>query len=82
MKLLHPDDVKNDNLGTWSHSGSHPQLYKVQVEENCVWVEWCCPGVTGNGVVYLRQLHNVHPSKRFFKCMIAFVSDESLFFVL
>lgn len=54
-QLEHPDDVKNDNFGTWKHSGSHPQLYQVQVEDDGnLHVEKCAPGATGENVVYLR----------------------------
>ena len=56
-KLKHPDDVKTDNFGTWKHSGSHPQVYRVQVEDDgSLHVEKCSPGATGDNVVYLCQL--------------------------
>ena len=76
-KLKHPDDVKNDNFGTWKHSGSHPQVYKVQVEDDGSFhVEKCAPGAMGDDVVYLRRLHSVHPSNSHFKRLIAFISGE------
>ena len=59
-KLKHPDDVKNDNFGTWKHSGSHPQVYRVQVEDDGSRVEKYAPGATGDNVVYLHGLHSVH----------------------
>lgn len=78
-KLAHRHDVKNDNFGLWSHSGSHPQTFKVQVEvDGYMRVEKCAPGATGSDVVYLRRLHSVHPSNNQFKRMIAFVSGECL----
>lgn len=74
-KLEHPDDVKSDNFGTWKHSGSHPQVYRVQMEsDGYLHVEKGAPGATGNDVVYLRRLHSVHPSNRNFKRLIAFIS--------
>ena len=76
-KLAHPDDVKNDNFGVWSHSGSHPQTFRVHIEtDGYMRVEKCAAGATGNDVVYVRRLHNVHRSNKQFKCMIAFVSGE------
>ena len=76
-KLLHPDDVKNDNFGAWKHSGSHPQPYRAQVEEDgYVRVEKCAPGARGSDVLYLRRLHSVHPSNSHFKRLIAFISGE------
>lgn len=76
-QLEHPDDVKNDNFGTWKHSGSHPQLYRVHMEDDGdLHVEKCAPGATGDDVVYLRRLHSVHPSNSNFKRLIAFVSGE------
>lgn len=75
-KLAHPDDVKNDNFGTWNHSGSHPQAFKVKMEADHISVEKCCPGATGDDDVYLRRLHSIHPSNKCFKRMIAFISGE------
>ena len=76
-KLEHPDDVKNDNFGTWKHSGSHPLIYRVQVEEDGgLHVEKCAPGATGDNVAYLRRLHSIHPSNSNFKRLIAFISGR------
>ncbi len=52
---MHPDGVKNDNFGTWKHSGSHPQTYRVQVEgeDGYVHFEKCAPGTTGDDAVDL-----------------------------
>lgn len=78
-KLAHPDDVKNDNFGTWYHSGSHPQPFKVHVEKDgYVQVEKCAHGATGHDVVYLCRLHSIHPSNNQFKHMIAFLFGECL----
>ena len=33
-KLKHPDDIKNDNFDAWTYSGSHPQTFRAQVEED------------------------------------------------
>ena len=53
-QLEHLDDVKNDNFGTWKHSGSHPQLYRVHVEDDGdLHVEKCALVATGDDVVYL-----------------------------
>ena len=75
-KLAHPDDVKNDNFGIWSHSGSHPQAFRVTFDaaDNFMQIEKCVAGVTGSDVVYLRRLHRFHPSNKGFKRMIAFSS--------
>ena len=74
-KLPDPEDVKNDNFGSWNHSGSHPSTYRVNVEDDgYIGVEKCGSGATGANVVYLRRLHSVHPSNNQFKRLIAFVS--------
>ena len=80
-KLADPEDVKNDNFGSWSHSGSHPTTYKVHVnKDGYVNVEKCAPGASGADVVYLRRLHSVHPSNNQFKRLIAFVSGKLLMY--
>ncbi len=33
-KLDHPDDVKSDHFGVWNHSGSHPLVFRVHIEED------------------------------------------------
>ena len=49
----------------------------MQIEDDDnLYVERCAPGATGDNVVYLRQLHNVHPSNNHFKRLIAFISGE------
>lgn len=75
-KLQHPDDVKNDNFGSWKHSGSHPQYFRVIIDDNSFHIERCAIGATGDDVVCLRRLHSVHPSNSDFKRMIAFVSGK------
>ena len=63
-KLAHPDDIKSDNFGVWSHSGSHPVVFRASVcDDGYVQVEKCAPGATGSDVVYLRRLHSTHPSQ-------------------
>ena len=76
-KLADPEDVKNDNFGSWNHSGSHSTTYKVHVnKDGYVNVEKCAPGASGADVVYLRRLHSVHPSNNQFKRLVAFVPSE------
>lgn len=76
-KLRHPDDVKKDNFGIWSHSGSHPQFFKIFNEsDGTISVEKCAPGASGANVVQLRRLHSVHPLNNQFKRMIAFVTGN------
>ena len=75
-KLGHPDDIKSDNFGVWSHSGSHPVAFKVHTENGYVEVDKLAAGATGNDIVYLRRLHSIHPSNKDFKRMIAFISGE------
>ena len=74
-QLSHPDDVKQDNFGSWKHSGSHPLVFRVQVEEDTDYLRIikCAPGVHGKDVVHLRRLHSVHPTNANFKRLIAFV---------
>jgi len=74
-KLKHPDDIKNDNFGAWTYSGSHPQTFRAQVEEDgYVRVTKCADGAKGNDIVHLRRLHSVHPTNNSFKRLIAFLS--------
>lgn len=73
-KLAHPDDVKHDCFGIWTHSGSHHQYFKVHNVDEGIEVEKCCPGVSGSNVVQLRRLHSIHPVNKEFKRMIAFIS--------
>ena len=76
-KLRHPDDVKKDNFGIWSHSGSHPQSFKVfNADSGHISIEKCAPGAEGHNVVQLRRLHSVHPVNNQFKRMIAFVTGK------
>ena len=79
-KLKHPDDIKNDCFGSWKHSGSHPQTYKAQVEEDgYVRTEKCADGARGDTIVHLRWLHSVHPTNNSFKRLIAFLSGIYLY---
>ena len=74
-KLADPEDVKSDYFGIWNHSGSHPNTYKVHVEQDrFISVEKCAAGASGVDVVYLRRLHSVYPFNNQFKHLIAFVS--------
>ena len=76
-KLAHPDDVKQDNFGVWTHSGSHTNFFKLYVDDDGeVDIERCASGATGNNVVSLRRLHSIHPSNKQFKRMIAFVCGK------
>ena len=77
-KLRHPDDIKKDNFGIWSHSVSHPQLLKVFEEDNNISIEKCAPGATGDSVVHLRLLHSVHTVNKQFKRMIACITGKYL----
>ena len=74
-KLKHPDDVRKDFFGKWSHSGSHPVPFKARITDDYVSVERCAPGASGN-VYYLRRLHSNHPSNPEFRRIIAFVSGK------
>lgn len=79
-KLAHPNDIKSDNFGVWTHSGSHPLVFKVRVmDDGYVQVDKAAVGASGNDIVYLRRLHSVHPSHKDFKRMIAFVSGKILY---
>ena len=74
MSLKHPDDVKKDFFGKWTHTGSHPFTFKAHIKgDDYVQVEKCAPGASGD-VFYLRRLHSYHPSNPEFWRMIAYVS--------
>ena len=70
-KLADPDDVKKDNFGVWSHSGSHVQSFDVSYEEGCCFVEKCDSSTPKDNIVVLRRLHSFHPLNNQFKRMIA-----------
>ena len=79
----HPDDIKNENLGKWKHSGSHLVYFKVEAEDDDhVFAEKCAVSTSEENIVLLRRLHSVHPSNHNFKQMIAFVSGNICYIIL
>ena len=72
--LKHPDDVKKDMYGRWTHSGSHPEVFRCSFDEfDDVVIKKCAPGASGSDVYYLRRIRSSHPSNREFHRMIAFL---------
>ena len=78
VRSLHNiEDIKKDEFGIWNYSGSHPQVFKVYMEDDGYkTIEKCSEGASGNNVVYLRRLHCTHPSNSDFKRLICFLSGE------
>ena len=73
-KLQHPDDVKKDMFGKWEHSGSHPEVFKCSFNDlDCVSVEKCAPGASGNNVYYLRRLRSYCPTNHDVRRLMAFI---------
>ena len=71
------DDIKKDEFGIWSYSGSHTVAYQVCDEGNdCFFVERCSSRSKSSNVYYLRRLHCVHPVNNDFKHMICFLSGK------
>ena len=73
--LEHPDDVKRDDFGVWTHSGSHNQAFMSRINE-CGDVEIGRTGVS-KGPKWekfsLRQLHSKHPTNALFRRVISFI---------
>ena len=73
-KLAHPDDIKKDMYGKWLYKGSHTDVFLCSFDEGKkVCVEKAAPGASGPNVYYLRRLHNVHPSNKGFRRIVAII---------
>ena len=69
------EDIKKDEFGIWNYSGSHPQMYRVSIQDKgSLSVDKCSSGTKGPDVVCLRRLHCTHLSNPKFKRLISFVS--------
>ena len=76
-KICHKRPTHINQAAIWSHSGSHPQSFKVFNEDSGhISIEKCAPGAEGHNIVQLRRLHSVHPVNNQFKWMIAFVTGK------
>lgn len=84
-KLTHPNNIKNDNE-VWSHSGSHPQIFRVHIEtdgymletDGYMQVEKCAAGATGNDVVYIHRLQcaSIYQVIQEYDCLLSLVSTS------
>ena len=76
-KLAHPDDIKRDAYGRWTHKGSHADVFKCFYDgDEEVNIEKVAPGATGENVYYLRRLHSVHPLNEGFRRIMAFICGK------
>jgi hypothetical protein len=69
------DDVKKDEFGIWRYMGSHPQSFKVFIDEDGeINIEKCSKNSSGSNISHLRRLHCCHPSNSDFKRTICYIS--------
>ena len=81
--LAHPDDIKKDMYGKWLYKGSHTDVFRCTFDnDNKVCVEKAAPGASGSNVYYLRRLHNVHPSNKGFRRIVAIICGMLSFIIL
>ena len=71
--LKHPDDVKKDNFGVWTHSGSHYQKFEARVNAmgNLEIGKGVFSSNDGWKQFSLRRLHSKHPM---FRRILSFIT--------
>ena len=76
--LQHPDDVKKDNFGTWTHSGSHDQKFESRINAagNLEIGKPLFSTESDWEQFSLRRLHSKHPTNAKFRRIISFISGE------
>ena len=77
--LQHPVDVKKDNFGVWTHSGSHDQKFESRINASGDLEIGRSLFSTGDGweQFSLRRLHSKHPTNAKFRRIISFITGES-----
>ena len=74
--LQHPDDVKKDNFGVWTHSGSHNQQFFSRINRGKVEIGRSV--FSSDGPKWerfsLRRLHSKHPTNPGFRRIISFIT--------
>ena len=78
--LQHPDDVKKDNFGVWTHSGSHDQKFESRINASGDLEIGKTVFSTGDGwgKFSLRRLHSKHPTNSKFRRILSFITGEYL----
>ena len=74
--LKHPDDVKKDNFGVWTHSGSHYQKFEARVNAtgNLEIGKGVFSSDDGWEQFSLRRLHSKHPTNPMFRRILSFIT--------
>ena len=74
--LQHPDDVKNDNFGVWTHSGSHHRKFEARVNAagNLEIGRGAFSTDDGWEQFSLRRLHSKHPTNPMFRRILSFIT--------
>ena len=82
--LQHLDDIKKDNFGVWTHSGSHTQQFCSRINHDKV--EIGRSAFASNGPKWktfsLRRLHSKHPTNPSFRRIISFVSSMCMYQII
>ena len=78
--LQHPDDVKKDNFGVWTHSGSHDQKFESRINAaGILEVGRSLSSSEGGWEQFsLRHLHSKHPTNSKFQRIISFITGDTL----
>ena len=77
--LKHPDDVKKDEFGKWSYSGSHILTYLAWKEGQNLRFEKVDSADSRENVFQLCQIRCKHPSNSQFQRRLAFVTGRYFF---
>ena len=79
--LDHPDDVKRDNFGVWTHSGSHDIKFESRIDEsgNLKIGRSVLSGGDGWEQFSLRRLHSKHPTNSKFRRILSFITGMLCF---
>ena len=74
--LLEASDVKKDNFGVWSHSGSHDRRFECRFNEagDVEIGRGARSSASGWEIFSLRRLHSKHPTNSRFRRIIAFIT--------
>ena len=80
--LDHPDDVKRDNFGVWTHSGSHDIKFESHIDASgrLEIGRSVLSDEDGWEQFSLRRLHSKHPTHSKFRRIISFITGKSMCF--
>ena len=74
--LQHPDDVKKDNFGVWTHSGSHDLKFETRINSSGQLEigRSLLSSADGWEQFSLRRLHSKHPTNPKFRRILSFIT--------